>query len=200
MRDLDAGSVVMLPTPARLCCLLLLLLSAAGCGGSSSTSTSSSTDTTGTSASGDIPDTATYLTFRSQGYSLKYVEGWGIQLGPGAGVTIADKDSAETVAPLSGGASILAFASSDLARLARSSPRYTLLVKRNVKLAPGPSVYVQYHTLSPRDPVTGKRVPVVVDRYYIPGPRKRAILTLQTPVGVDNVDAFRLIAHSFRWR
>jgi hypothetical protein len=190
----------MLLTARRLTYLALLLFAVAGCGSSAASSKPAATDTTGSTSSGDIPDAATYLTFRGQGYSLKYVEGWGIQLGPGSGVTIADKDSAEIVALKSGGADISSFASSDLARLARTAPRYVLVVRRRVKLAPGSSVHAQYRSLSARDPVTGRRVPVLVDRYYIAGPRKQAVLTLQTPVGVDNVDAFRLIALSFRWR
>jgi hypothetical protein len=128
------------------------------------------------------------------------VEGWGIKLGPGTGVTISDKDSAETVAVTAGKQSILAYASADISRLARNSPKYHLVSRGNVRLAAGTSIHVQYRTLSSKDPVTGKRVSVLVDRYYVPGSGKHAILTLQTPVGVDNVDAFRLIAQSFRWR
>jgi hypothetical protein len=74
------------------------------------------------------------------------------------------------------------------------------VTRNTVQLAPGAAAYAQYRTLSPPDPVTGKQVPVIVDRYYIPGTGKLAILTLATPVGVDNVDAFKRIAKSFRWK
>jgi hypothetical protein len=47
--------------------------------------------------------------------------------------------------------------------------------------------------------VTGKQVPSTVDRYYVAGPNGLAIVSLSTPDGVDNVDAFRQIIESFRW-
>jgi hypothetical protein len=47
--------------------------------------------------------------------------------------------------------------------------------------------------------VTSKQVNLIVDRYYVKGPGYLATITLGTPVGVDNVDAFRRIAHSFTW-
>ena len=50
------------------------------------------------------------------------------------------------------------------------------------------------------NPVTGKRVTLVVDRYYLAAHGRRAVLDEGTPQGVDNVDAYRLIAQSFRWR
>jgi hypothetical protein len=174
------------------------LLFVAGCGSSHGASKSS---TPGTTSAGDIPDTANYLTYRGSSYSLKYVEGWGIQKNTGGGVTISDKDSSETVTvPSSQISSVSHFAATDLAQLARTAPRFHIITKTTAGSVPGMATHVQYQTLSPQDPVTGKRVPVIVDRYYIPGPRKLAVLTLATPRGVDNVDAFRLIARSFRWK
>ena len=48
--------------------------------------------------------------------------------------------------------------------------------------------------------MTGKRVTLVVDRYYLSHSGKEAIVDLATPQGVDNVDAYRLMIESFRWR
>jgi hypothetical protein len=53
---------------------------------------------------------------------------------------------------------------------------------------------------SAADPVTGKRLPLTVDRYEFERGGKVAVVELSTPVGVDNVDAYRLISESFRWR
>ena len=39
-----------------------------------------------------------------------------------------------------------------------------------------------------------------MDRYYLAHGTKRAVVDLGTPVGVDNVDAYRLMINSFRWR
>jgi hypothetical protein len=183
---------------------IALLAGIVGCGTSSQQVSPDTTGTPGSTHSGDIPDTAVYLTYHGTGYSLKYVEGWTIQLrqsqAGSAGVLISDKDSSETVAIAPAQQTPLAAAASaDLSRLSQSLPKFHLVFRRAVQLPAGTAIRAQYQTLSPRDPVTGKRVPVIVDRYFIPGSGKRAVATLATPVGVDNVDAFRLIARSFRW-
>ena len=67
-------------------------------------------------------------------------------------------------------------------------------------LPAGAAFKVSYSTVSAPDPVTGKRVSLVVDRYYLSKAGKRAIVDLAAPKGADNVDAYRLISRSFRWR
>jgi hypothetical protein len=57
-----------------------------------------------------------------------------------------------------------------------------------------------YSTVSAPSAVTGKRVALVVDRYYLWRGGRLAVVDLGTPVGVDNVDAYRLMIESFRWR
>lgn len=54
--------------------------------------------------------------------------------------------------------------------------------------------------LGPPDPVTGKRPQLLIDRYVYARGGKLATLDLASPKGVDNVDAYKLIAKSFRWR
>ena len=67
-------------------------------------------------------------------------------------------------------------------------------------LPSGRAVKVVYSTRSTPNPVTGKRVTLVVDRYYVARGGKLAVVDLGTPQGVDNVDAYRLMIQSFRWR
>jgi hypothetical protein len=50
------------------------------------------------------------------------------------------------------------------------------------------------------DQVTGKRPQLIIDSYVYSKGGKVATLDLATPKGVDNVDAYRLISKSFRWR
>ena len=57
-----------------------------------------------------------------------------------------------------------------------------------------------YTTESAPNPVTNKRVQLTVDRYYFAQGGKRAIVDLGSPVGVDNVDGYRLMVQSFRWK
>jgi hypothetical protein len=54
--------------------------------------------------------------------------------------------------------------------------------------------------LGPPDQVTGKRPQLIIDRYVYSKGGKVATLDEATPKGVDNVDAYRLISKSFRWR
>ena len=59
--------------------------------------------------------------------------------------------------------------------------------------------HLVYHAPADPDPVTGKQVPLTVDRYYVPGSGSIAVVSLASPDGVDNVDAFRLMIESFKW-
>jgi hypothetical protein len=61
-------------------------------------------------------------------------------------------------------------------------------------------VLARYTTESGPDPVTGRRVKLVVDRYQLGHGGRVATVDLGTPVGVDNVDAYRMMIRSFRWR
>jgi hypothetical protein len=62
-----------------------------------------------------------------------------------------------------------------------------------------PVIKVTYTRESAPDPVTGKRLPLTIDRYEYLSGGKVAVLDLATPVGVDNVDAYRMISESFKW-
>ncbi|MDX6594926.1 MAG: hypothetical protein QOI72_308 [Solirubrobacterales bacterium] len=62
-----------------------------------------------------------------------------------------------------------------------------------------PGVKTTLSRRSAPDPVTGKRLPLTIDRYEFPHGGKVAVLELVTPVGVDNVDAYRMISESFKW-
>ena len=71
---------------------------------------------------------------------------------------------------------------------------------KSITIGGAPAVKVVYSTKSAPNAVTGKRVTLMVDRYYLSRAGKEAIVDLGTPVGVDNVDAYRMMIESFRWR
>jgi hypothetical protein len=152
------------------------------------------------SAHGDIPDSATYLTLTAPHFKVQYIEGWGRQASGGA-ITFSDKDSFERVAlTATPHGSLQAFVRGpELAGLRRSHAT-KIGSPHAVSLPGGRGWYLQYTIPSSADPVTGKVVPLLTDRYYLTGPHQLAVLTLASPVGDDNVDAFRRIAHSFGWR
>src|SRR2546421_684517 len=70
---------------------------------------------------------------------------------------------------------------------------------QRLTISGAPAFKVVYRTQSAPNPLTGKRVTLTVDRYYLAHAGKEAIIDLGTPLGVDNVDAYRLMIESFRW-
>jgi len=199
-------------TFAVLICLVLAGL-AAGCGSSkhtaastpgttTTTATAGTTQSTGalqaeaqSAATGDIPDNQAFvvLTDPAAGYSIKYPEGWA-QSGGGKRVVIRDKNNIIRVLVRPGGLPTAAAVSRELAGVrVETAPA-------SHRLPSGRAVKVVYSTQSAPNAVTGKRVTLVVDRYYLAHGAKQAIVDLGTPQGVDNVDAYRLMIESFRWR
>lgn len=154
--------------------------------------------------SGDIPDNALFLTFdsRTGGYSLQYIEGWVVTEKPAGGVDISDKDSSESIRiePLPSGDLQAYVRQTDIPRLQANTTAFevkglTTIISNNSSI-----VKLSFASLSEPDPVTGKKRSIVSDRYYLRGTGKLAILTLTTPDGVDNVDAFNQILNSFGWK
>jgi hypothetical protein len=219
----------MMRSMGRLPLLLLLLTVAfalAGCGGSSNkaappattTTTTAATSTAGTTtttsggtttgpgalkgeaqqaATGDIPDNQVFLTFSNAaaGYSMKYPEGWA-QQGSGNEVTFRDKNNIVRIVVSSGGPFTSAAVKADAAALKGAT---VTSGPAAVTISGQPALKVVYTTESAPNAVTGKRVKLVVDRYYLWHGTKRAIIELGTPEGVDNVDAYRLMIESFKW-
>jgi hypothetical protein len=138
-------------------------------------------------AAGDIPDNQVFVTYRGSAFSMKFPEGWA-QAGAGTNVTFRDKNNIVRIVILRGtrppqvkGATITA----------RPAP-VTEGGLHGTKLT--------YRTTSAPNPVTGKHVTLTVDRYALAKGGRMAIIDLGTPVGVDNVDAYRMMVGSFRIR
>jgi hypothetical protein len=149
-----------------------------------------------TAATGDIPDNQVFLVYQSlSGWSIKYPEGWAQSGGPNATV-FRDKNNIVRVVLRPGAVPTPASVRSDPslkgARIASGPSAVSLGAQRAIK--------VVYTTQSPPSPVTGKRLALTVDRYYVAHAGKVATIDLGTPVGVDNVDAYRLMSESLRWR
>lgn len=176
--------------------LVSLLIAAgllvAGCGSSSSTDTSgevssgagASTSTESAeaggetepseaqaAATGDIPDNQVFLVFHD----------------PRAGYSIRYPEGWAR----KGSANDVTF---------REKANTIHVVVRNGAAQGEPGVKSTLTGRSAPDPVTGKRLPLTIDRYEFPKGGKVAVVDLVTPVGVDNVDAYRLISESFQWR
>ena len=188
----------------RLLALAAVVAIGAGCGGSSSKHSQGSAKPlsaeAASAAAGDIPDNQVFLTFRNRaaGYSMKYPEGW-TRSGSAGDVTFRDKNNIVHVVLARGGAPTAASVTGELRALRASSPSLKAGAPRRLQLGGGPAIKATYTTVSPPNPVTGKRVTLTVDRYELGRGGRLATLDLGTPKGVDNVDAYRLISQSFRW-
>jgi hypothetical protein len=149
-------------------------------------------------AAGDIPDNQVFLVFRDgrAGYSMKYPEGWA-QQGSGDAVVFRDKNNIVRIVVGTATAPTKAMLERELRRLKHV---HVLAAPQAISLTRNPAFKVVYSTESAPNAVTGKRVTLVVDRYYFWKGSRRAVVDLGTPRGVDNVDAYRLMVESFRWR
>ncbi len=197
-----------------LASVLPAALLAAGCGGgrhqassSPPTTTQATTQQTSTSpgalqaeaasvATGDIPDNQVYLVYKSSaGWSMKYPEGWA-QSGSPSATVFQDKNNIVRAVVRRGSLPSVGQVRSDPAlRVAHITSPPAVVAPAGVH-----AIKVVYTTRSAPNAVTGKRVTLTVDRYYLASAGRVATIDLGTPVGVDNVDAYRLMIESFRWR
>ena len=119
---------------------------------------------------GDVPDNAVFLTYHGPHpiFSVQYVEGW--QVTPQAdGVLIRDKDSSETVAVVAYGGDVATFVTNTDLPALRTQDGFRLDTQDSVLVGNATYVHLVFHITSPPDAVTGKRLPLTVDRYYVPG-------------------------------
>jgi hypothetical protein len=206
-----------------LACALIGALALAACGSSSKgkTSTGSSPNSSSTThasggsstsgpgalaadarsaATGDIPDNQVFLVFHNKtvGYAIKYPEGW-TQNGSARSVTFRDKNNLVHVVVFSGSRPTPASVTAQLNALKKSNPGLAYRTPQTITIGSSSAVKAVYTTESAPNPVTGKRVKLIVDRYELYRAGHVATVDLGTPQGVDNVDAYRMMIESFRW-
>lgn len=206
-------------------CSVIVAAFGGGCGSSTSSSTSSSpsqqpaapattSPATSTSSSvgalqgeaksaatGDIPDTQVFLTYTNPaaGYSISYPEGW-TRKGATTDVTFSDKNNIVHIVITSAGVVTPAGVAAELNQLKQSNPTLTFTAPTPIKVKAGPAVKATYTIRSAPNPVTGKSVLLIVDRYELSKAGKRVTVDLGTAKGVDNVDAYRRMINSFHWQ
>jgi hypothetical protein len=129
---------------------------------------------------------------------MKYPEGW-TQNGPAHRITFSDKNNLVRVVIATGSKPTVASVTRQLQTLKRSTRSLTFTTAHPISLPSGPAVAVTYLTQSAPNPVTGKRVTLIVNRYVVARGNRVATVDLGTPRGVDNVDAYRMMIQSFRW-
>jgi hypothetical protein len=184
-----------------------LAVAVAGCGSSSSNSSSNNSKPVNpaqaeNSPPGDIPDNQAFVKFTppSGGYSVKVPEGWA-QTKQGTAVNFTDKlnsiamDShAAANAP-----TVATVRSSELPKLAKTTPGYAAGTVTTVKRKGGKAVRITYNATGKPDPVTGKTRTNAVERYEFFKNGKEVDLVLTGPKGADNVDPWKIVSDSLTW-
>jgi hypothetical protein len=143
---------------------------------------------------GDIPDNQVFVVYTGKSFSMKFPEGW-TQSGSAGNVTFRDKNNIVRIVVVPGSAPSAASVKQELASLKGATATGA---PTTLKLDGAPAVKVTYRTTSTPNAVTGKRLTLTVDRYELAKSGKRAIVDLGSPVGVDNVDAYRMMIQSLR--
>jgi hypothetical protein len=172
--------------------LLALAAALSACGSSHSSPSSAkpvNPNTKEKSPPGDIPDNQVYVAYTVPGkaVSVKVPEGWA-RSNAGGAIVFTDKLNTvriETRTATGGTPSTKGLHASSVRKVAR---------------ARGTAIRIKYTAGGPANPVTGKRVKDAFERYVYVHGSKELVLTLSGPVRADNVDPWRLISNSVRWK
>jgi hypothetical protein len=89
---------------------------------------------------------------------------------------------------------------STIRTLLSSTLAFRLRGVRAVSLAGGPAVEIIYQVNSPPNQVTGRQYRLVIERFELYHNGRGAVLSLSSAVGSDNVDPWRIVSESFRWK
>lgn len=152
---------------------------------------------------GDIPDNQAFIRYINAvgGYSLEVPEGWARTV-KGADVSFVSKLGAVEVSQAAAGGplSVSSVKANELAALAKTTPNLKTTLIRAVKLPAGAAVRVSFTSSGPVNAVTGKAPALENDLYVLDHAGKRVTLRLSAPLGSDNVDAWKQMSDSLRWR
>lgn len=154
-------------------------------------------------SAGDIPDNQAFVKFDSPsgGYQLEAPEGWA-RTNQNTDVSFINKlDGLQlSITNFSTPFSLDNIRSNQVAELEKTGRAVQVKQVQSVQLQSGPAVQVVYESNSEPDSVTGKQVRLENNRYYFYKNGKLATLTVWAPLGADNVDQWKYMSNSFRWR
>jgi hypothetical protein len=170
----------------RLPALLAVVLLLAACGGAASAGSGATPAPTAADSSppGDIPDNQAYVSYTPPGarFSVKVPEGWS-QTAQAHDIRFTDKLNAI-----------------ELTWDATAQPAPAGAKLSTVTRKAGPAKRAVYTAQGQSDPVTGKVRADAVERYEFTHAGRTVVLTLSGPKGADNVDPWRIVTDSLRWR
>jgi hypothetical protein len=154
-----------------------------------------------TPSPGDIPDNQAFVRLDATSYSLQTPEGWA-RTTAGRRVTLTDKYNAirVEVGALATAPTVRSATASEIPHLRSSVPGFRSPSVTIVTRPAGRALLLRYQARSRLDPVTGRSVVNDVERYEFWKAGRLATITLEAPHGSDNVDPWRTVTTSFRWR
>ena len=180
-----------------LCALLI------GCGGSPTSNHAANPNAPEKNPPGDIPDTQVYVPYAAPGggYVIKVPEGWSRRTSGAAVIFTANLNSVRLQSRAARAPVTVAHARAQLSRLARTVRGFQRPGSVGTVLRPaGTAVKITYLAAGARNPVTGKAVTDAVETYLFFHRGREVIVTLSGPKGADNVDPWRTITGSLRWK
>jgi hypothetical protein len=152
---------------------------------------------------GDIPDTTVYVTYQSpSGHLLIRVpEGWSRKTTPASSTFTSNLNSISVGwMPMAAAPTVSSVRATTVHTLQASTLAFRLQSIRAVKLAGGPAVETVYQVNSPPNGVTGRQYRLVIERFELYRHGRGAVIALSSAVGSDNVDPWRIVSESFRWK
>jgi hypothetical protein len=134
-------------------------------------------------------------------FTVKVPEGWARSADRSATV-FTDKLNTVRVEsrPAASAPTVASARTVELAQIRSATPGFTAGDVTVVRRKAGPAVRITYRAQSPANPVTGRTTQDAVERYEFWKAGNEAIITLSGPVGADNVDPWRTVTDSLRWR
>ncbi len=152
---------------------------------------------------GDIPDNQVFVTYAPPAarYTIRVPEGWA-RTETGGVITFTDNFNAIDLQqrPTPAPPTVASVTAVDVAAIANEAADYRAGKVTAVTRKAGRAVLATYRADSPPNPVTSKTIHRDVERYAFWHNRTEVIVTLSGPVGADNVDPWRIVTDSLRWR
>ncbi len=151
---------------------------------------------------GDIPDNQAFVPYRSTaGFQVSVPEGWArTESGDTASFTDKLNVVSMTWAKAATAPTVASVRAQDAPNLQSRLPAFELEAVKQVKLPAGEAVLLTYRQNGEPNAVTGKAYRLDASRFVFFRNGTRVDLVLTSPAGADNVDPWRTISESFRWR
>jgi hypothetical protein len=151
---------------------------------------------------GDIPDSQVFVRYSSPlGFGIEVPEGWA-RSDRADGAAFTDKyDGVDiAIAPAPSAPTADSIRRNEVPVLINAGRAVKISSVRSVRLPAAEAVLIVYACNSEPNEVTNKQVRLDSNRYIFYRAGQTATLTLYAPAGADNVDQWRLMAESFRWK